>query len=442
MSKLILSYLFKTSLAEFRAAILDDDTDKICRILDIERDCLNKQIDSDGNTPLLLAVEYGTPLTVRLLLEQGALPDQTNGINFQTPLVLIASKVYDDYSSYKAQRSLEMAKILIDHGAYVDKPAPYTYKDENNIDYVGKETSLMTAVRKKNLPLASLLIERKANVNYVERHSKMRPIHCAIANGDEAMFDLLENAGAICCSLMTNGENSLLHWFCYKKENDEHILLLNKLIDKGCDINAQNYDGETPLMLAAICDMTNTCRILLKNGAIVNKCDNHGNQAIDLSVPGSDCSRLFLQETNNNNNNNNNKTELNIQNYASNEPSKTTVWRRRIHRERRFTIEVGNVTNDETQLQSTPTTSINEEENRNATQLQSAPPTSINKEENKNATFSRYFFPLRRTNSEETNTKYERIWKKLSSTSQRQHGSKKLSKQRTSSASLEDKSQS
>ncbi|CAF3710221.1 unnamed protein product [Rotaria socialis] len=422
MSKLILSYLFKTSVAEFRAAILDDDTDKICRILDIERDCLNKQIDSDGNTPLLLAVEYGTPLTVRLLLEQGALPDQTNGINFQTPLVLIASKVYEDYSSYKAQRSLDMAKILLDHGAYVDKPAPYTYKDENNIDYDGKETALMTAVRKKNLPLASLLIERKANVNYVERHSKMRPIHCAITNGDEAMFDLLENAGALCCSLMSNGENSLLHWFCYINENDEHIPLLNKLIDKGCDINAQNDDGETPLMLAARCDMTNTCRILLENGAIVNKCDNHGNQAIDLSVPGSDCSRLFLQATNNNNNNNNNnnKTELNIQKYPSDRSSKTAVWRRRIHRERRFTVEV-DVKNDETQLQS-------------------ALPASVNEEKNTNAASNRYFFPLRRRNSEEINTKYERVREKLLNTSQRRHGSKTLSKQRTNSTSLEDKS--
>jgi len=174
MSKLILSYVFKTNLAEFRSAIVDDNTDKICRILDIEHDYLNKYIDGRGNTALLLAIEYASPLTIRLLLEQGAQPDQPSRITLQTPLYLLASKVYEDYNSHKAQRTLEMAKILLDHGAYVDKPSLRIYRDENNKDYAAKETPLMRSVRKRNIPLTKLLIERKANVNYIERHSKLR----------------------------------------------------------------------------------------------------------------------------------------------------------------------------------------------------------------------------------------------------------------------------
>jgi ankyrin repeat protein len=175
MPKLMLSYVFKTNLAEFRSAIRDDDTDRICRILDIERDYLNKQIDSKGHTALLLAIEYASPLTVRLLLEQGALPDQANRITLQTPLGHLASKFYEDYHSHKAQRTLEMAKILLDHGAYVNKPSLRIYRDENDKDYDGKETPLMISVRKRNLPLAKLLIEKKANVNYMERQSQIRP---------------------------------------------------------------------------------------------------------------------------------------------------------------------------------------------------------------------------------------------------------------------------
>ena len=174
MSKLILSYLFKTNLAALRTAILDDNTDKICRILDVQRDYLNKQIDNNGNTALILAIHNASPLTVRLLLEQGAQPDQPNGLTLQTPLGIIASKVYEDYHSYKAQRTLEMAKILLDYGAYVDKPSVRAYRDEHNRDYFGKDTPLMTAVRKRNLPLAKLLVERKANVNYIERQSQIR----------------------------------------------------------------------------------------------------------------------------------------------------------------------------------------------------------------------------------------------------------------------------
>ena len=64
------------------------------------------------------------------------------------------------------------------------------------------------------------------------------------------MFDVLENAGGLATPIVTAGNNTLLHWFCYKKENDEHISLLNKLIDRESDINAQNWQKRTPLMIA------------------------------------------------------------------------------------------------------------------------------------------------------------------------------------------------
>jgi ankyrin repeat protein len=174
MSKLILSYLFKTNLSAFRSAILDDNTDKICRILDIDRDYIHKLIDGEGNTALILAIKHASPLTVRLLLEQGASPDQINEMTSQTPLGILASKVYANDHSSKAQKALEMAKILLDHGAYIDKPSLRVYTDGNNKDYPAKETPLIAAVRKRNLPIAKLLIERKANVNYIERRSQVR----------------------------------------------------------------------------------------------------------------------------------------------------------------------------------------------------------------------------------------------------------------------------
>ncbi|UJR35082.1 hypothetical protein I4U23_027857 [Adineta vaga] len=294
MSKLLLSYVFKTNLATFRSAILEEETDKICRVLDFERDLLNQDIDNEGNTALLLAVEHSSPLVVRLLLDHGAVPDQINTVNSKTSLGLLAAKVYDDYYSHKAKKTIEIAKILLEYGAYVDKPIPYIYKDENNKEYSGKETPLMIAVRKRNLPLVKLLIEKKANVNYIERQSGIRPIHYAISNSDEAMFDLLDSAGALAPSIVITGDNTLLHWFCYKKENEGHLSILEKLIKTGVDINAQNLQQRTSLMVAVRNDMTNTCRILLQNNADIEKIDYNGNQAIDLSVPGSECSKILL----------------------------------------------------------------------------------------------------------------------------------------------------
>lgn len=174
-SKLVFSYLFKTTLANFRAAIVEDDTDRICRILDVERDYLNKCIDSEGNTALLLAIEYSSPLTVRILLDQGAQADQANFLTGMTPLGTLASKEFQDWNCSRAKKVFEMMKILLESGAFIDKPSTRTYYDEFKHEFTTRETPLMTSVRKGNLPMVKFLIEKKSNVNFSERQTKVRP---------------------------------------------------------------------------------------------------------------------------------------------------------------------------------------------------------------------------------------------------------------------------
>ena len=122
-------------------------------------------------------------------------------------------------------------------------------------------------------------------------------VHLAITNGDEMMYDLLERSGAIVSSIVTDGQNTLLHWFCYKKENDQRLNLLQKLIDHGCDIDAHNQERLTPLMMAVKGDMIETCRLLLRNGAQIDKQDLFGNKAIDLTKNGSQCCQLLIEES-------------------------------------------------------------------------------------------------------------------------------------------------
>lgn len=116
-------------------------------------------------------------------------------------------------------------------------------------------------------------------------------------NGDETMFYLLENAGASCRNVVTTGGNTLLHWFCYTKANDEHTSLLTKLIDIGCNIDAENYRQHTPLMLAAKFNMLNTCKILIDANADIDKVDYKGFRAIDLAKIGSECFKLLQRIT-------------------------------------------------------------------------------------------------------------------------------------------------
>jgi hypothetical protein len=187
------------------------------------------------------------------------------------------------------------------------------------------------------------------------------------------MYDLLENAGALSCSIKTGGDNTLLHWFCYKKENDQQINLLKKLLDKGCDINAQNWEQRTPLMIAANNNMTETCGILLKNRADIDKRDSKGNQAIDLSIPGSECSKLLLQQ---------------VQISPTINPDKKILWRKQINTSPKNPFQLNLMNNSQNHNQCISSTSSDNEEEK---------------------THHTYAYPNQRKDSDGSESKYQRI---------------------------------
>ena len=233
-------------------------------------------------------------------------------------------------------------------------------------------------------------------------------IHYAITNGDESVFDLLENAGAVCQSVITVGENNLLHWFCSSKENDKHISLLEKLITKGCDINTENSDQYTPLMLAVKDDMINTCRVLLNAQAKIDTADSKGNKAIDLAKPDGECSKLLRQK-------------LEVQ--TKNSPSTTVVWKKRINFSRRHTSQLSDLKHDDI---SSPGTSSKYSDTEETIETQ-----------NNGSPIQPYIYPNRRRDSEEMDTKYERMWGKLLHTRQNRRAAKRLSQQLAYSADIE-----
>jgi len=212
------------------------------------------------------------------------------------------------------------------------------------------------------------------------------------------MYDLLENAGGFNCSIVTSDDNTLLHWFCYKNENDEQINLLKKLLDKGCDINAENWDQRTPLMLAAKNNMSETCRILLKNGADINKHDSNGNQAIDLSKPGSECAKLLLQQ---------------IQLSPSIQSTKKLLWKKRI----------------DTAERCGPRLSVNNNDEINSPRISSK--YSGNEQVQTNESPHPCSYPNRQRDNDEIEKKYEHIWEKFLQTTPKRRVFKNLCKTKT-----------
>ena len=67
----------------------------------------------------------------------------------------------------------ELVTVALPHK--VREASGTKFTDEDDKECTIKETPLMTAVRTRNLPMAKLLVERKANVNYIDKQSGNQP---------------------------------------------------------------------------------------------------------------------------------------------------------------------------------------------------------------------------------------------------------------------------
>lgn len=217
-----------------------------------------------------------------------------------------------------------------------------------NVNYENRltqETPLMAAVVRGNLPIAKLLIERRANVNHISvsrrsilylaissdvpemvellltsgadanytEPSGTSVLHRAAGRGNETMVELLlahradikcvteENctilhyaASGGCLTLVRRLLESRIDVNCISKRNmtplfdataSGHDAMVAYLLDNGADVNHTNKFGITTLMLAT---RYNKCsvieQLLLAPGIDVTHIDDLGNTALSLAV--------------------------------------------------------------------------------------------------------------------------------------------------------------
>jgi ankyrin repeat protein len=66
----------------------------------------------------------------------------------------------------------------------------------------------------------------------------------------------------------------------YESCKDIALLLLNNR----AEINATNYNGETPMHMAMLCDNGYIAELLLTNNAEINSKDNQGRTPVDSAL--------------------------------------------------------------------------------------------------------------------------------------------------------------
>jgi ankyrin repeat protein len=158
----------------------------------------------------------------------------------------------------------------------------YNFEQKNIIYYIYKH---------KNSAIDSYIKSGKIDFNYQDdREHLTHIIHAIMANNhyfmNKYIAQVKHNAG-IDVNLLDPDHSNVVHWLVYYNNFD----LLKSLLKASAgrlNLNQQNNDGYTPLMLAINNHNTEMTNLLLKEGANIN-CANHtGNTALMKTIKNND----------------------------------------------------------------------------------------------------------------------------------------------------------
>jgi len=207
---------------------------------------LNKpNLDQDGDTPLITACKVKNKNIIETLIKNGANVNQENN-HGDTPLIIACKKRYK-----------EIVELLLDNGAEV-----------NHANKDGNTPLIISCKNEENIEIVKILVEYEADLNIKNK------------NGETAL-DMAEKTKKenIIGFLTKNFDNKRLFDAC-TNTNEE---ALRELIKKGVDINIENKEGDTPLIIACKNNNESIAQILVQKGADVNKKDKQGRTPLYIS---------------------------------------------------------------------------------------------------------------------------------------------------------------
>ena len=251
---------------------------------------------------------------VASLLEAGANPngicDPQRDARIGKPFL---ARVVETYGG--DQRIVQLAQLLLDHGALVDtvnekgETILWSMVDRRNHDRIdillrygadpnkqntSGETPLMVA--RSNAVTAALLAHgADPNVRDNDGNTALMNNYAGLS-GNNRFINMLLDAGAD-PTIKNNEGQTVLHRRIYMLSNEA---LLDDLISRGCFIDEPDFEGYTPLMLAARWyNYDKTVAALLKKGADPNLPGPMGRTALHLYLlTVEDLNDTFYRENN------------------------------------------------------------------------------------------------------------------------------------------------
>lgn len=183
------------------------------------------------------------------------------------------------------QGNLELAKILVAHGADVNK------RGEQEL------TPLIFASQSGNLELVKFLIEQKADMHAVDYQKKNVLMHAAYC-GNNDIIDFYISQGFSINSKDKYNRTPLIITSLYSfdemsgsdifEDLEERVYQTTKLlVERGADINAKDFEGMTALMFAVSGGYLKVVEYLLSQGANLDDINNFGDSVAVFYNPWS-----------------------------------------------------------------------------------------------------------------------------------------------------------
>jgi hypothetical protein len=136
-----------------------------------------------------------------------------------------------------------------------------------NIDITDMPKILEYAVKSGNLPcLDSLLVSSKVNTNDLNP-SGPELFHMACSDGNLAIVKRLSTLTTDINKADRQDANTPLH----SASGGGHDAVVTFLLEEGAEINAENYDGKTPLQMALDNSHHGTQKLLVAKGGLLEE---------------------------------------------------------------------------------------------------------------------------------------------------------------------------
>ena len=149
-------------------------------------------------------------------------------------------------------------------------------------------TPMATAIKHNRLDIMRVLLdaykEAKLDINTRDKNG-YTILHLAVQSNEKILMTILQIEG-IDVNVENADKNRPLHYFCQAYKSPNCSKPFKQMVDKGCDVNAQNLNGETALHKAIFNGSVRLLMVdlLLKSGADVNLVNSKGESALHYAV--------------------------------------------------------------------------------------------------------------------------------------------------------------